>query len=711
MSPPHHATVCVFVQFFSEDFSLSEAAISIPEKAPVAQPLSIPTDSDTCVDSHQYRNDPPEIGTPDSTDISAGAGSGEGQHRETSSHAPGWSVIPGSPCHVHSSAVENTASPPLCPVGPCQSSAKESQVHVSTSPPMITQSKIQVMATPVRIQVAPPLPLHPSPPPPPPLSRCPTLPPPRPLHSHPHPPPLVCHHSVSRGTPAQLVQLPQIRTPFQQIPIPSDILPPPLPQQLSPFQVPSATSSILTSQVPAPFSLSCQKRHIDSPKDQLPDPTESLPVLLDPRSYLSEDDPVSPLPSYPLFDGFCEPSQELPSTSASPDSTEGATSNGPADAPKQVSSDFKSVVQKLRLHLMTHHTSTRSRNMQSKPKCYSRDGSGTPVLREKKRQESNEGEGKEDGGLVNHGGLDATVKNPNVTSKKRSHQPSRIQTNKNQDQPRRLSARKSKPVYRYLVDLETPKPNAENIQQANYTSVCTLDGPAKVHKETGKKSYNQPSRNQSDKNQPEKNQPPKGQPGKNRRHKNQCEVCGRVLSSASSLEHHQRVHRGERPFVCDVCGKAFPDGKGFRRHLLIHTEDKLHRCSQCGKTFVYRFHLTSHQVTHTGERPFPCSVCGKRLTTKSTLAAHTRLHTGEKPFSCDLCGRTFMHRKSFNTHMQRHRGERRYVCLTCNKRFQDLNHLKAHKRIHTGERPYKCKMCGKRFIQSGHLKKHAKTQH
>ena len=79
-----------------------------------------------------------------------------------------------------------------------------------------------------------------------------------------------------------------------------------------------------------------------------------------PRSDLSEDDPVSPLPSYPLFDGFCEPSQELPSTSASPDSTEGATSNGPADAPKQVSSDFKSVVQKLRLHLMTHHTSTRS---------------------------------------------------------------------------------------------------------------------------------------------------------------------------------------------------------------------------------------------------------------------------------------------------------------------------------------------------------------
>ena len=40
-----------------------------------------------------------------------------------------------------------------------------------------------------------------------------------------------------------------------------------------------------------------------------------------PRSDLSEDDPVSLLPSAAalMFDGFCEPSQELPSTSALPD--------------------------------------------------------------------------------------------------------------------------------------------------------------------------------------------------------------------------------------------------------------------------------------------------------------------------------------------------------------------------------------------------------
>lgn len=199
--------------------------------------------------------------------------------------------------------------------------------------------------------------------------------------------------------------------------------------------------------------------------------------------------------------------------------------------------------------------------------------------------------------------------------------------------------------------------------------------------------------------------------GKTQAPKNQCEVCGRVLSNASALENHSRLHTGERPFSCDKCGKAFPSVRGLNRHVQIHAEEKQHQCPECGKSFVYHFTLTKHQLIHTGEKPFPCKVCGKRFLAKADRATHMRMHTGEKPYSCTLCGKRFKHRMALNMHMQGHRGEKRYSCPTCDKGFVDLGNFKRHKRIHTGEKPYECKVCGKRFTQSAHLKKHVNTQH
>ncbi|XP_062377545.1 uncharacterized protein LOC134066276 [Sardina pilchardus] len=199
--------------------------------------------------------------------------------------------------------------------------------------------------------------------------------------------------------------------------------------------------------------------------------------------------------------------------------------------------------------------------------------------------------------------------------------------------------------------------------------------------------------------------------GKSQGRKNQCEVCGRVLSNASALENHARLHTGERPFSCDKCGKAFPSVRGLNRHVQIHADEKQHQCPECGKSFVYHFTLTKHQLIHTGEKPFPCKVCGKRFLAKADRATHMRMHTGEKPYSCAQCGKKFKHRMALNMHMQGHRGEKRYSCPTCGKGFVDLGNFKRHKRIHTGEKPYECKVCGKRFTQSAHLKKHLNTQH
>ncbi|XP_056092839.1 uncharacterized protein LOC130071998 [Rhinichthys klamathensis goyatoka] len=191
----------------------------------------------------------------------------------------------------------------------------------------------------------------------------------------------------------------------------------------------------------------------------------------------------------------------------------------------------------------------------------------------------------------------------------------------------------------------------------------------------------------------------------------ECPECGRVLSNASALENHMRLHTGERPYTCSQCGKAFPSVRGLNRHVKVHAEEKRYQCEQCGKSFVYHFTLTKHQLIHSGERPFPCKVCGKRFLAKADRSTHMRMHTGEKPFSCTLCGKKFKHRVALNMHMQGHRGEKRYICPHCEKGFVDLGNFKRHKLIHTGERPFECKECGKRFTQSAHLKKHANTQH
>lgn len=193
--------------------------------------------------------------------------------------------------------------------------------------------------------------------------------------------------------------------------------------------------------------------------------------------------------------------------------------------------------------------------------------------------------------------------------------------------------------------------------------------------------------------------------------KTECTECGRILSNASSLENHMRLHRGERPYTCSQCGKAFPSVRGLNRHVKVHAEEKGYKCEECGRSFVYQFTLTKHKLIHSGDRPFPCKVCGKKFLAKADRATHMRMHTGEKPFFCNQCGKTFKHRVALNMHMQGHRGEKRYVCPHCEKGFVDLGNFKRHKRIHTGEKPFECKECGKRFTQSAHLKKHINTQH
>ncbi|XP_053402156.1 ras-responsive element-binding protein 1-like isoform X3 [Mercenaria mercenaria] len=55
---------------------------------------------------------------------------------------------------------------------------------------------------------------------------------------------------------------------------------------------------------------------------------------------------------------------------------------------------------------------------------------------------------------------------------------------------------------------------------------------------------------------------------------NSCKICGKVLSSQSSLDRHMLVHSGERPFLCKVCNMSFTTNGNMHRHSRIHTKEE-----------------------------------------------------------------------------------------------------------------------------------------
>ncbi|XP_028256261.1 uncharacterized protein LOC114432430 isoform X2 [Parambassis ranga] len=194
--------------------------------------------------------------------------------------------------------------------------------------------------------------------------------------------------------------------------------------------------------------------------------------------------------------------------------------------------------------------------------------------------------------------------------------------------------------------------------------------------------------------------------------RNQCGVCGRVLSNTAALESHVSLHAEHRPFSCSSCGKTFPDLKSFKRHGRVHQNGKIYKCPQCGKGFAYKFGLTKHiEMVHGKIKPFSCHICKKKFFTNRDLVIHLRSHTGEKPFQCNLCDKKFIRGVELNVHLRWHNGEKRHWCPYCGKGFLDYNNLKRHKYTHTGEKPHPCPHCPKHFTQSGHLKKHVKNVH
>ncbi|XP_070548042.1 zinc finger protein 260-like [Ptychodera flava] len=191
-----------------------------------------------------------------------------------------------------------------------------------------------------------------------------------------------------------------------------------------------------------------------------------------------------------------------------------------------------------------------------------------------------------------------------------------------------------------------------------------------------------------------------------------CEICGKVLTSAEGMALHLNAHKKESHHICRFCGKGIKTKYFLIVHERIHTGERPFSCEQCGNSFKDKGTLTVHMRIHTGEKPFTCEYCGKSFRFKNVLRRHERLHTGKKDFQCEICGLFFQQKKSLQIHKMKHTGERPFPCETCEKAFKTSYDLKNHMMTHiVGEKPHRCNICEKGFQHSSSLRKHKKIKH
>lgn len=195
-----------------------------------------------------------------------------------------------------------------------------------------------------------------------------------------------------------------------------------------------------------------------------------------------------------------------------------------------------------------------------------------------------------------------------------------------------------------------------------------------------------------------------------------CSFCNRSFPSRRELLIHQWTHKERQEFVCQVCDKPISNEKLFRRHMSVHFRDYSRhvRCKICQKVFrTPRAMEEHHEKYHRGQKPFVCSTCGLSFSWRDNLFKHERVHV-DKPFACLVCHESFRDVGSLNLHIKQHRREQKKEEKALWQKPQELHYRPLlnsngpQADDENDDKEFQCKICGQSFNYSFTLEAHVK---
>ena len=158
-----------------------------------------------------------------------------------------------------------------------------------------------------------------------------------------------------------------------------------------------------------------------------------------------------------------------------------------------------------------------------------------------------------------------------------------------------------------------------------------------------------------------------------------CCLCGKMLSSFSSLDRHMLVHSGERPFSCDLCGQTFTTNGNMHRHKRTHGNRESHANGTSGTLIDAngrgRVGRKRKQPANPGD--------GAEISPKKNPLKSPHPDPILR-FKCPIaiCSEAYQSEIRLDQHMNENHFGQEVVCDQCNCLCPNYNYLKLHRMFH-----------------------------
>ncbi|KAK7118013.1 hypothetical protein R3I94_021754 [Phoxinus phoxinus] len=136
-----------------------------------------------------------------------------------------------------------------------------------------------------------------------------------------------------------------------------------------------------------------------------------------------------------------------------------------------------------------------------------------------------------------------------------------------------------------------------------------------------------------------------------------CSICGKSLSSASSLDRHMLVHSGERPYKCSVCLQTFTTNGNMHRHMKIHEKDSassIPNSPTLSSPKRRRPSAAKRKLNPDEDREKTEEPSSKKVLEDSGADEQTLNKGQEEVLTCPICFKNLTCRNDFDTHMETH---------------------------------------------------------